>query len=113
MWTKDVPTKPGYYWSRGLRGIRVVEASPHPVFHELRYGFTGMREMYHPDELRELSGHCGDEDYVALVPKTRGGDHLVEVFFGENYMVCNPFGVSGIERHEMPDGSVVFIGAHA
>ena len=58
-----------------------------------------------PGELRCLSTHGGDEDYVALVPKDMEQPAFLET--GTRFGCCS---VSG---HELDDGRRVFIGAHA
>lgn len=59
-----------------------------------------------PPELRQLSGHGGDEDWLALVPAVMRDERISWLEFG-------PFGVCDISEHKLADGSRVFIGAHA
>ena len=59
-----------------------------------------------PEELKALSPHGGDEDWVALVPK-----HLADRHIG--WLESGSFGCCDISRHELPNGDVVRIGAHA
>lgn len=59
-----------------------------------------------PGELRALSRHGGDEDWLALVPA-----RLAEMWIP--WLEHGPFGVCDISKHTLPDGRVVFIGAHA
>jgi hypothetical protein len=62
-----------------------------------------------PAELRELSNHGGDEDWLALVPP-----HLAErdIWWME---AGTSFGWYDVSEHQHPtlDGWVVRIGAHA
>lgn len=64
-----------------------------------------------PESLRALSEHCGDEDYLAVVPPRffQGwGSPPAWLEYGE-------FGCAGIDKHDHPTkpGYKVFIGAHA
>ena len=59
-----------------------------------------------PKELQLLSTHGGDEDWLAVVPP-----HLSEAYIP--WLEYGPFGCCDITRHELPDGRVVYIGAHA
>lgn len=71
-----------------------------------------------PSHLRALSQHGGDEDWLAHVPK-----HFAEVDIGPPgtrphpyigwLQSSTPFGVCDVTEHDMPDGSKVYIGAHA
>ena len=58
-----------------------------------------------PGELRILSPHGGDEDWVALVPKEMSQPSWMET--GTNFGCCD------VSEHELDDGRRVFIGAHA
>lgn len=62
-----------------------------------------------PKHLRALSGHGGDEDWLAVVP-----DHYADTYIGWAEE-GTAFGCCDVERHEHPHnpGSVVLIGAHA
>jgi hypothetical protein len=59
-----------------------------------------------PEEYRELSGHGGDEDWVALIP-----EHLYE----DRYQIpwLEALGVCDVEFHPIPTGEAIAIGAHA
>lgn len=61
-----------------------------------------------PEELRELSGHGGDEDWLALIPPKLAGDYIPWIEDG-------PFGRCCVSKHVHPElpGYVVKIGAHA
>jgi hypothetical protein len=59
-----------------------------------------------PEEFRALSTLGGDEDYVALVPE---GYRQYAGWLDEG----GPFGCCSVERHELGDGAVVYIGAHS
>lgn len=60
-----------------------------------------------PLDLRALSNHGGDEDYVALVP--------AEMEYAADMLLYSgsPFGVSDVQKEVQADGSFVYIGAHA
>lgn len=57
-----------------------------------------------PGELRMLSTHGGDEDWLALLPA-----HTDYVGWVEG----DAFGCGDTSTHELPDGRLVKIGAHA
>jgi hypothetical protein len=59
-----------------------------------------------PPELRALSGHGGDEDWLALIPASMVGDYFP-------WMEAGPFGCCDVSEHVLDGGSVVRIGAHA
>jgi hypothetical protein len=59
-----------------------------------------------PEELQRLSGHGGDEDWLALAPPGYKGHYL-------SWAECDHFGCASVEQHELADGSVVYIGAHS
>lgn len=61
-----------------------------------------------PQQLRDLSGHGGDEDWVAYIPPSHEGD--VPMFIDPEY--SRSFGVCDTSTHKLQDGSVVLIGAH-
>jgi hypothetical protein len=58
-----------------------------------------------PREMRALSHHGGDEDWVAHVPVGMEWP----LWAGEG----TPFGVCCVSEHGLIDGSVVLIGAHS
>lgn len=58
-----------------------------------------------PADLKALSPHGGDEDWLALVPAGFMG------YIG--WLDYGPFGVCDISRHQQDDGTTVYIGAHA
>lgn len=62
-----------------------------------------------PEELRSLSRHGGDEDWLALVPPALSDAWIPWLESGRGFGVCD------VSRHEHPElpGFVVFIGAHA
>lgn len=66
-----------------------------------------------PGWLRRLSTHGGDEDWVALVPARLKEAGIIQYFFTQELRLRNPFGISSIGRHELPNGDVAYIGAHA
>jgi hypothetical protein len=59
-----------------------------------------------PAELRELSQHGGDEDWLAHVPAA-----LVQCYLP--WLEGRSFGACDVSQHAFPDGSRVYIGAHA
>ena len=58
-----------------------------------------------PEELQALSEHGGDEDWLALVPPTLISEWLP-------WLEGRNFG-NDVTFHQLPDGSRVFISAHA
>jgi hypothetical protein len=58
-----------------------------------------------PAELRALSPHCGDEDWIAVIP-----EHVERPMWTE---AGTPFGCCDVSEHHQPDGTLVLIGAHA
>lgn len=58
-----------------------------------------------PDDLRYLSNHGGDEDWVAVVPADMACPNWI----------CEggPFGCCSVSEHNLVDGETVYIGAHA
>lgn len=61
-----------------------------------------------PEEFRALSGHGGDEDWIAHVPASLAGEWIDWLDDSGT-----PFGCCDVSTHPLPDGSVVRIGAHA
>lgn len=59
-----------------------------------------------PEELRKLSRHGGDEDWLAHVPAVMAEDYI-------GWMEGGSFGACDVSEHKLSDGSVVRIGAHA
>lgn len=62
-----------------------------------------------PDELKALSPHGGDEDWVGLIPPCYAGEYIPWMEDGSRFGVCD---VSVHEHPELP-GFEVRIGAHA
>ncbi len=60
-----------------------------------------------PEEFKTLSGHGGDEDWVALIPKELAGDYYPWMESG------SPFGCCDVSEHVLDNGDVVRIGAHS
>lgn len=60
-----------------------------------------------PLELKELSHHGGDEDWLALIPPDLAQDYIGWMDCGSNFGRCD------VSEHQLPDGSLVRIGAHA
>ena len=58
-----------------------------------------------PEWAKALSGHGGDEDYLAIVPADFGDTPL--------WLEYGSFGCYDISEHKLPDGRRVFIGAHS
>jgi hypothetical protein len=63
-----------------------------------------------PTELKALSPHGGDEDWVALIPARLAGKWIG---WCDPNIAGTPFGCAGISEHQLSDGSIVRIGAHA
>jgi hypothetical protein len=59
-----------------------------------------------PQEYQAMSGHGGDEDWLAFVPHSMGDPWIGWLESG------TPFGVSEVTRHAV-DGGYIYIGAHA
>lgn len=68
-----------------------------------------------PAEYETLSGHGGDEDWVVHVPKAVRPNYLPanleDVVNGDETSYCNGWG--HVDRHELDNGDVVVIFAHA
>ena len=64
-----------------------------------------------PEDLRSLSDHGGDEDWLALIPPALAEDHIG---WCDPYST-GPFGCCEISEYEHPQlpGYVVRIGAHS
>lgn len=62
-----------------------------------------------PQELRDLSPHGGDEDWLAVIPEYLTIDRIPWMEEG------TPFGCASVSTHEYPnfEGWLVKIGAHA
>lgn len=60
-----------------------------------------------PQELRVLSNHGGDEDWVAAIPPEAYNRDPYWADSGTNFGCCD------VEAHELPAGWRVLIGAHA
>lgn len=58
-----------------------------------------------PAEYRALSTNGGDEDYLVLIPKEWIDKQPIPVWLD--------FFSPSVDYHELPDGAVVCIGAHA
>jgi hypothetical protein len=61
-----------------------------------------------PNDLRALSPHGGDEDWLAVVPPDYSKRHYISWL-----QPGSPFGVCNVSEHELIDGTFVYIGAHA
>lgn len=63
-----------------------------------------------PEELRNLSNHGGDEDWLALIPPSLADSYIPWMEAGHA-----GFGVCDVSTHQHPElpGFVVKIGAHA
>jgi hypothetical protein len=60
-----------------------------------------------PEAFRALSGHGGDEDWVAHLPPALANEWIEWLDSGSRFGRCD------VSEHALPDGSVVKIGAHA
>lgn len=58
-----------------------------------------------PSALRALSRHGGDEDWLAVVPRGMGQPDWTQS--GTGFAWCR------VSEHPQPDGTTVYIGAHA
>ena len=87
---------------RGLRVTRWRWAGPAVPVPDSSVRIWRWREA--PGELRFLSDHGGDEDWVCLVPKEMVDDYLPFI---------HSLGVCRVSNHSLTDGRKVFIGAHA
>ena len=58
-----------------------------------------------PEEYQKLSGHGGDEDWLALLPP--GIEQPLWAESGTSFGVCD------VSSHPLPSGQTVLIGAHA
>lgn len=90
----------------------------HPKFHRWRYvgpelptkAMQGQAMLIWkwwdaPGELRALSPHGGDEDYVAVLPEDMEQPSWMET--GSSFGCCD------VSEHRLDDGRGVYIGAHA
>lgn len=59
-----------------------------------------------PEKFRKLSGHGGDEDWLALVPKDFPGGV-------PDWAFSQAFGCCDVSEHRLKNGAMVVIGAHA
>lgn len=59
-----------------------------------------------PGELRALSRHGGDEDWLSLVPAALADEYI-------GWMEGGAYGCCDVSRDVLPDGRVVVIGAHS
>jgi hypothetical protein len=71
-----------------------------------------------PEEFRALSHHGGDEDWVALVPKTMA-DSFIPMELDSDPEFAHQwadqgtsFGCCDVSEHFLPTGEKVLIGAH-
>ena len=62
-----------------------------------------------PKELKDLSYHGGDEDWLALVPKAYDEGHYIPWL----HDYCGQFGANSTSEHELENGDRVYIGTHA
>jgi hypothetical protein len=60
-----------------------------------------------PPGLQALSRHGGNEDWLALVTQEYAVSRYIP------WLDTGSFGVCDISEHTLPDGHVVYIGAHA
>lgn len=59
-----------------------------------------------PKDLQALSGHGGDEDWLALIPSGMVGQWIPWTESGTAFGCCD------VSEHQLPDGRMVRIGAH-
>jgi hypothetical protein len=60
-----------------------------------------------PEELRALSPHGGDEDWLAVLPAKYKDSVPLWMESGSLFGCCE------VSEHELPDGRILCIGAHA
>lgn len=60
-----------------------------------------------PPSLKALSGHGGDEDWLAYIPVEFADRHIP---WADE---ATPFGVCNVETHDLGNGGKILIGAHA
>lgn len=60
-----------------------------------------------PQEYQELSGNGGDEDWLALVPKSMAESYISWLDDGSS------FGVYCIDRFTLKSGEIIVIGSHS
>lgn len=63
-----------------------------------------------PPEFRELSTNGGDEDWLVHVPASMVD---VQMLWLELGIINGWFGCSSVDDYALPDGSKIYIGAHA
>jgi hypothetical protein len=67
-----------------------------------------------PEEFQKLSGHGGDEDYLMHVSADYQVSYLPELIAAnDNSEIARVFGICDVSKHELKDGSTVYIGTHA
>jgi hypothetical protein len=62
-----------------------------------------------PKKYQNMSDHGGDEDWVAVIPRTSPLSYLRIPFLHEG----SAFGRCCVSEHQMPNGDTLLIGAHA
>jgi hypothetical protein len=60
-----------------------------------------------PQEYRDLSPYGGDEDWLAVLPADYKDYTPGWIYSGSGFGCCD------VSTHELPDGRIVCIGAHA
>lgn len=68
---------------------------------------TVWRYLDAPESLKALSGHGGDEDWLALIPPELADTYIGWMQSGSSFGCCD------VSEHKLEDGSIVKIGAHA
>lgn len=95
--------------ARRLASLSVLVPNPvsseaaHPAIHVWAWADA-------PQKLKDLSGHGGDEDWVALLPLGYWPPNSWPPLWMDE---GTPFGRCSVSRHQMPGGWVVAIGAHS
>ena len=104
IWGHSVPSEKPYRWKtlheKYLRWRYI--GPPVPEKEEQNYIAVWAWDEA-PGELRALSDHGGDEDWVFLVPEKAREPYWID---SESLGSCN-------SRHDLPDGRIVIICAHA
>lgn len=60
-----------------------------------------------PQEFRDLSGHGGDEDWLALIPKELKDEWIPWMESGSSFGCCD------VSEHDLGERGIIRIGAHS
>lgn len=87
--------------------IAVLAQPPAGAVEVVTHAITVWRWDDAPPHLRSLSRHGGDEDWLAVLPSSYGGNLPSWMESGTAFGCCD------VQTTDMPDGTTVVIGAHA